>query len=96
MKKMSQTGKMLLRAFTTCHNLEKYKNLIYGSTEEKSLFHFSEAKFVDEDVYLCLGDSIRVKEKVHFPNKEKKLAVIVQINDSEKSIDSQVRVIDEE
>jgi magnesium-transporting ATPase (P-type) len=68
-----------MRAFATCHSLQRYNNELSGRAEEKHLFEFADAKYIDEDCSECLEDSLKIKHRIYFKEKDKKLAVLVEL-----------------
>ena len=60
-QQMHDTGKMLIRAFASCHTLEFYNEELSGLVEEKKIYSFANARYVDEDIHECLNDTIIIK-----------------------------------
>ena len=78
---MHDTGKMLIRAFASCHTLESYNEELSGLVEQKKIYSFANARYVDEDIYECLNDTIVIKQRIFFREKDKKLAILCQIKE---------------
>lgn len=52
---------MLIRAFASCHTLEYYNNSLSGTVEDKHIYSFADAKYIDEDKHSCLNDTISIR-----------------------------------
>ena len=52
--------------------------------EEKKLFSFARAKFIEDDLYECLDEKLVIKERIYFKEKEDKFAVLVEPHTEKK------------
>jgi hypothetical protein len=76
---MYEVGRMLIRGLVTCHELERYNNGLSGTMEERYLFEFSGGRYIDENIYECLEERLRIEERIYFNERDKKLGVVVEL-----------------
>ena len=85
-EKINETGKMLIRAFSACHSLESYNNSLSGTAEDSQIYQFAQANYLEENRYSCLSSEIFIKERIYFKEKDKKLAVVCEVQNKENLI----------